>query len=122
MRIVLGKHMKHRYIRIKHLKSDTLIAEGRKGWAITPFEGNYYIRGKELKTNRFRINYVPGLCVYKFLYVWLDFVTPDGTVIKNFGWKYWLPNPLFPFIWFRVAVPASHPDILVEEYDYEDQS
>jgi uncharacterized protein (DUF427 family) len=107
-------------IRITHVKSGALIAEGQKGWAITPFEGNYYIRKKELVTEGFRINYVPGLCIYKFLYVWLDFVAEDGSVVKNLGWKYWLPNPLFPFIWFRVAVPANHPEIHIEEYACED--
>jgi hypothetical protein len=30
---------------------------------------------------------------------------------------YWLPNPLFPFIWFRVALPRSHPEIEVVEYE-----
>jgi hypothetical protein len=28
---------------------------------------------------------------------------------------YWLPNPLLPFIAFRVGLPRSHPDLLVEE-------
>ena len=108
---------RYRCVRIKHAGSDSLIADGPLGWAITPFEGNFYIRRKNLVTDGFRVNYLPGLCIYKFLYVWLDFVTPDGSVIKNLGWKYWLPNPLFPFIWFRVAVPAVDPEIYVEEYD-----
>ena len=109
--------MGRKCVRIKHAGSDTLIAEGPLGWGITPFEGNYYIGGKYLVTDAFRVNYVPGLCIYKFLYVWHDFVVPGGPVIKNIGWKYWLPNPLFPFIWFRVAIPGSHPEIEVEEYD-----
>jgi len=104
-------------VRITHAGSNSLIADGRVGWSITPFEGNFYIRKKSLVTDGFRINYVPGLCIYKFLYVWLDFIAPDGAVIKNLGWKYWLPNPLLPFIWFRVAVPGAHPAIQVEEYD-----
>ena len=109
--------MSRRCIRIRHSGSGSVIADGQIGWAITPFEGNYYIRRKNLVSDRFRVNYVPGLCPYKFLYVWLDFVTPDGTIVKNLGWKYWLPNPLFPFIWFRVAVAAAHPDIEIEEYE-----
>jgi hypothetical protein len=28
---------------------------------------------------------------------------------------YWLPNPLFPFIWYRVGVPADHPDLIIEK-------
>jgi hypothetical protein len=108
------------HIQIRHSASDSLIAEGPLGWGITPFEGNYYISGKYLLTDGFRVNWLPGLCVYKFLYVWLNFVRPDGTVARNLGWKYWLPNPLLPFIWFRVAVPAAHPEISVKRYEKVD--
>ena len=108
--------MSQKRVRIKHTGSDSLIADGPIGWAIMPFEGNYYVREKNLLTDGFRVNYIPGLCIYKFLYVWLDYVAPDGTVTKNLGWKYWLPNPLLPFIWFRVAVATAHPDIVIEEY------
>jgi len=100
-------------VKIIHRKTDELIAEGKRGWAITPFEGNYYISAKALKTKRFKVNFLPGLCIYKFLYVWLDFHDKNGQVDKNLGWKYWLPNPLFPFIWFRVAVPQQHPELVV---------
>lgn len=100
-------------IRITHRPSGELIAEGPRGWGITPFEGNYYIGRRHLKTNGFKPNYIPGLCIYKFLYVWMDFQWP-GDRSRNLGWLYWLPNPLFPFIWFRVAVPGKHPDLQVE--------
>lgn len=109
--------MNRRIVRIKHIDSGTLIAEGPVGWGITPFEGNYYISDKYLATNTFRINFLPGICIYKFLYVWLDFLTDDGQKIKNLGWKYVLPNPLFPFIWFRVAVSGRHPEIEIQEFD-----
>ena len=109
--------MPRKYVRIWHSESSSLIADGPVGWGITPFEGNFYIRKTNLLTDGFRINYLPGLCVYKFLYVWLDFAAPDGTITKNLGWKYWLPNPLLPFIWFRVAVPGQHPEIRIERYE-----
>jgi uncharacterized protein (DUF427 family) len=102
-------------MKIFHSETGELLAEGRRGWAITPFEGNYYISRKSLRTRGFKPNFVPGLCFYKFLYVWLDFYAEDGRVEKNLGWKYWLPNPLFPFIWFRVAVPQYHPALKVVE-------
>ena len=104
-------------IRITHRPSGTKIAEGPLGWGITPFEGNLYISKKYLLTDSFKPNYIPGLCVYKFLYVWLDLVLADGTKAKNLGWLYWLPNPLLPFIWYRVAVPRSHAELLVEEFE-----
>lgn len=99
-------------MKIIHRKTGELIAEGKRGWAITPFEGNYYISRKSLRTKGFRLNFIPGLCIYKFLYVWLDFHASDGEVVNNLGWKYWLPNPLLPFIWFRTAVPQNH-EVLV---------
>ncbi len=105
---------KHHYIRIRHRASGTVIAEGRVGWAITPFEGNYYIHRASLK-GQFKPSFIPGFCIYKFLYVWMDLVLPSGRREKALGWLYWCPNPLLPFIWYRVAVPQQHPSLAVEE-------
>jgi hypothetical protein len=100
-------------VRITHQPSGEIIAEGPLGWGITSFEGNYYISRKFLKTTGFKVNYIPGLCIYKFLYVWLTFSWLEGKSC-NLGWLYWLPNPLLPFIWFRVAVPGNHPELRIE--------
>ncbi|MGD9837800.1 MAG: hypothetical protein AB7U74_08175 [Afipia sp.] len=76
--------------------SGEIIAEGPHGfWGITPFEGNFYISRKCLKSSRLKPNWIPGLCLYKFLYVWLDLRLPDGTCERSIGWMYWLPNQLF---------------------------
>jgi uncharacterized protein (DUF427 family) len=103
-------------IKITHLPSGQIIAQGPRGWGITSFEGNYYIRRRHVKTTGFKINYLPGICPYKFVYVWLDFNWKYGKS-KNLGWLYWLPNPLLPFIWFRIAVPQQHPDLHIESID-----
>ncbi len=102
-------------VRITHQPTDTLLAEGPLGWGITPFEGNYYISNKYLKTDGFKPNYIPGICFYKFLYVWMNFEA-EGQVSRSLGWFYWLPNPLFPFIAFRVAVPGFHPELVIETF------
>lgn len=112
----MGKKTK-KIIRITHRPSGTKIAEGPLGWDITSFEGSFYIRKKCLLTDGFKPNYIPGLCIYKFLYVWLDLKLDDDTKVRNLGWKYWLPNPLFPFIWYRVGLPQAHPELLVEEFE-----
>jgi hypothetical protein len=104
-------------VRVTHRPTGTLLAEGPLGWGITPFEGNLYIRKKFLCTDAFRPNFIPGICFYKFLYVWMDLRLPGRAPVKNLGWLYWLPNPLFPFIWYRLAVPRSHPELSVEELD-----
>lgn len=101
------------HIRIRHKPSGEIIAEGPLGWGIKSFEGNYYIQKKYLQTSGFKVNFLPGLCIYKFLYVWLDFSWSGGKS-SNLGWLYWLPNPLFPFIWYRVAVPDNHPELEFE--------
>ena len=106
--------MSKKIIRISHRDSGTVIAEGPLGWGITPFEGNFYIRRTYLKTNALKINFVPGLCIYKVLCVWLELVLAKGQRSRNLGWMYWLPNPLFPFSWFRVAVPRAHPELTIE--------
>ena len=108
--------MSRKYVRIRLSASDSMIAEGPLGWGITPFEGNYYISRKYLLTDGFRVNYLPGLCIYKFLYVWMDLDLGEGKRLHNLAWMYWLPNPLFPFIWFRVAFPRGHPEIDIEDY------
>lgn len=102
-------------VKIIHRASGVVLADGPLGWGITPFEGNFYISRKYLLTKGFKPNYIPGLCPYKFLYVWLDLNLGNGDKVKNLGWLYWLPNPLFPFIWYRVGLPQRHPDLLVEE-------
>ena len=58
-----------KFVRITHRSAGKLLAKGPLGWAITPFEGNYYIGKKYLLTDAFRPNYIPGLCPYKFLYL-----------------------------------------------------
>ena len=103
-------------VRIKQRESGTVLANGPLGWGIMPFEGNFYVRKKYLKTDGFRPNFFPGLCIYKFLYVWMDLHLEEGKRISNIAWMYWLPNPLFPFIWFRVGLPRLHSEIDVEEY------
>lgn len=69
-----------------------------------------------MRTDQFKINYLPGLCMVEFLYAWLDLHMDDSIRVSNLGWVYWLPNPLLPLIWFRVAVPRAHPELAIEEY------
>ncbi len=109
--------MARKFVRITHKTTGTVLAEGPIGWGITPFEGNLYISRKYLLTDGFKPNFIPGLCPYKFLYVWLDLVLEDGEKVRNIGWLYWLPNPLLPFIWYRVGLPRWHPDISVDEFE-----
>jgi hypothetical protein len=52
----------------------------------------------------------------------MDLHNNDGSVEKFLGWKYWLPNPILPFIWFRVAVPREHPELLVIDDEQSDSS
>lgn len=108
--------MSGKQIRIIHRQSGSVVAEGPLGWGITPFDGAYYIRRKYFVRPFFQVNYRPGICPYKFLYFWADLHLESGDTIRNAGWLYWLPNPLFPFIWFRFAVSRDDEQFLVDEY------
>ena len=72
----MAKKVEH--LKITHVPSGEVIAQGPLGWGITPFEGNLYIGRRYLRTEKFKVNYLPGICVYKFLYVWVDFVWKGG--------------------------------------------
>ncbi len=97
-----------KYVRIQPKSAGMLLAEGPTGWGVTPFEGKFYIARKYLKTDRFRTNYVPGVCIYKFLYAWMNIQLNDGKRVHNLGWLYWLSNPLLPFIWYRNIRSYQH--------------
>lgn len=60
------------------------------------------------------MNFLPGICFYKFFYVWLDLRLSGGERVRNLAWMYWLANPLFPFIWYRIGIPRHHPELEVE--------
>lgn len=107
--------MANKMVSVFHRTSGELLAQGPKGWGMFAFEGNYYIAAKHLKTNGFEFSGIPGICPYKFVYFWYHFKAKDGTKISMLGWKYWLPNPLFPFIAFRLALPKRHSELLIEE-------
>ena len=96
-------------ITIRHKATGTVLARGPKGWGITPFEGNYYVQGKYLAREYFHNSPVPGLCPYKGIYHWLTLELPDGQKEGLLAWRYVVPNPLFPFIAFRVAIQGGHP-------------
>ncbi len=101
-------------VRIWHEASGQLLAEGPRGWGITPFEGNYYIRKKYLVANLFRNTPIPGLCPYKGLYHWLNLVLPGGHREDMLAWRYLIPNPLIPFMAFRIGLPGNHPALRYE--------
>jgi uncharacterized protein (DUF427 family) len=104
------------HIRITHKPSGEVIAEGETGWGMFAFEGNYYISNKNLRTKGFKMSWIPGICPYKFLYFWYHFKPLKGETSAMIAWKYWLPNPLFPFIAFRIAVPSQHQDLIIEKF------
>ena len=102
-------------IQILHRPSQTLLAEGQTGWDITPFEGNYYIRKKCLNNGVFKVTAIPGFCPYKFIYLWMDILINDHPNARFLAWKYVVPNPLLPFICYRVAIDGHHPDIEIKK-------
>lgn len=97
-----------RSCRILYRPSGALIAEGRPGWHLAPFDNSFYISSGNLREGRFETTAIPGVCPYKGLYLRLDYIAPDGSREVRLTWRYWIPNPLFPFIAWRIAIPQLH--------------
>lgn len=102
-------------ITIIYKPSGEVLAKGPKGWGMFSFEGNYYIANKYLNTDGFHFSGIPGICPYKFIYFWYHFTGKNGITTEMLGWRYWLPNPLFFFIIFRMALPQNHRDIIIKK-------
>ncbi len=47
-------------IRIIHIPSGQIVAEGPGGWDVTPFEGNLYTRRRDLRKRNFKVNFLPA--------------------------------------------------------------
>ena len=98
---------------IVHRASGVELARGATGWWLTPFDNSYYVARRCLCSTRYRNRWIPGICPYKGLYHWLDweFENSHGECYRErlLAWRYWLPNPLLPFIIGRIALPMSHP-------------
>lgn len=69
-----------RTVKVVHRPSGTVLAEGPLGWGMTPFDGGIYIRRRHLVGGSFTPGVPPGLCVYKGLYISLDYSPPEGSV------------------------------------------
>ena len=102
--------------KIIHSPTGIIIAEGTTKDGLKSFEGNYYVKTKYFKPAIIKTNYVPGLCFYKFIYIWMDLILPDGGKVRNIGWKYIIPNPIFYIVIGRVGLPKNHPELSIEEY------
>ena len=100
---------------IKLKNNGETVVQGRIGWPVTPFEGNYYVQKNLIVSGKFVPNYMPGFCPYKFFYIWMDYITSGGDKIKNLAWMYFFPNPIFPFIWFRIGLSQNHPELIISE-------
>jgi hypothetical protein len=114
--MVARSHRPRRHLRIVHRPTGAVVAEGPIGWGITPFDSGYYVARRYLREGRFKPNFLPGVCIYKGLYVGMNYRSPAGERTWGLGWLYFLPNPLFPFIWFRLAVPRHHPELSITEF------
>lgn len=70
-----------------------LLAEGPLGRGITPFEGNYYVSRKYLRTSGFKPNFIQGLCPSKIRApTWRNGDLPHRNPRP-------LPTPPFPLDW-----------------------
>ncbi|TXM70712.1 hypothetical protein [Methylobacterium sp. WL120] len=72
-------------MKVVHRGSGTVLAEGPSGWGMSRFGGGIHIRRRHLVGGTFSLGIVPGLCVYRGLYLSLDYMPPDGPIERGLG-------------------------------------
>lgn len=99
-----------------HIATGKILAEGEKK-DFFQLEGNYYLKEFTFKEGVVVNTIIPGLCFYKFIYIWVNIKVSDKIILKNFGWKYIIPNPIFFKIFKRIGIPIYQDEIKLETFN-----
>jgi uncharacterized protein (DUF427 family) len=75
-------------ITIRETGSGATLAEGEVGPSLTKYEGNWYFDPAAVKADVLRVTERTYTCPIKGTCNWVDFVAPDGRVVKDVAWVY----------------------------------
>jgi uncharacterized protein (DUF427 family) len=73
---------------IRETRSGTLLAQGEQGTELIGYEGNLYFVPTAVKQDVLRVSERTYTCPYKGTCNWVDFVSADGTVVRDVAWVY----------------------------------
>ena len=80
-------------VSIREKATGTLLATGDVGPGVVKYEGNWYFDPENVRQDTLRVTDRTYTCPHKGTCNWVEFVRPDGTVVKDVAWVYPSPKP-----------------------------
>ncbi len=79
---------------IREKSSNSILAEAEvMGAGVITYEGNLYFSPEAVKSDSLRKTDRTYTCPYKGTCDWVDYVGPEGTIVKDVAWVYSQPKP-----------------------------
>ena len=79
---------------IREKSSGTVLADAEAmGTGVINYEGNLYFAPEAVKSDTLRKTDRTYTCPYKGTCNWVDYVGPDGSIVKDVAWVYGNPKP-----------------------------
>ena len=72
--------------------SGAILASGELGISVISYEGNLYFSPETVDQSKLQTTARTYTCPYKGTCNWVDFVKPDGSIIKDVAWIYSAPK------------------------------
>ncbi len=73
---------------IREKGTGTTLAQAEAGPDLIEYEGNWYFAPGVVEQDSLRVTERTYTCPYKGTCNWVDFVGPEGRVVKDVGWVY----------------------------------
>ncbi len=75
-------------VTIRERESDTLLAQAEEGAAVARYEGNWYFDPQAVKADVLRVTERTYTCPQKGTCNYVDYVGPDGRIVRDVAWVY----------------------------------
>jgi uncharacterized protein (DUF427 family) len=80
-------------ITIRESSTGATLASAEPGAGVDRYEGNWYFEPSAVDLGPLKVTERTYTCPYKGVCNWVDFVGPDGAVVKGVAWTYPEPKP-----------------------------
>ncbi len=75
-------------ITIREKNSGATLAEAEVGPGLAKYEGNWYFDPSTVRADVLKVTSRTYTCPIKGTCNWVDYVGPDGTIVKDVAWVY----------------------------------
>jgi uncharacterized protein (DUF427 family) len=75
-------------VTIRERESGTALAQAEAGPSVTNYEGNWYFASAAVNAGVLHLTERTYTCPYKGTCNWVDYVGPDGRIVRDVAWVY----------------------------------